>query len=159
MTDARFHDADPDQPLALRAEDGQDLRILSALLQDAVISVSDLTYDPQTRRFAALFNRFRWEDADRANTESRPFERVRSVLVISDVTSVKSDGIDRKDDALVLSLLQIGFEEGEDGTGRMMLSFSGDGTIAVGVECVNVDLRDVTRPYRAPSGQMPHHQD
>ncbi|MFI0395171.1 DUF2948 family protein [Paracoccus jiaweipingae] len=159
MTDASFRDADPDQPLALRAEDGQDLRILSALVQDAVLTVDDLSYDPRARRFAALINRFRWEDADRAQSEPRAFERVRSLLVASDVTGVRSDGIDRKDASLVLSLLQIGFQEQADGTGRLLLDFSGDGTIAIDVECVNVDLRDVTRPYRAPSGQMPRHGD
>ena len=68
--DARFADADP-VPLALMAEDEQDLRILSALLQDAILPASEMSYDPRGRTLALLLNRFRWEDADQAAAEGR----------------------------------------------------------------------------------------
>lgn len=157
--DARFADADPDQPLALRAGDEADLTVLATLTQDAVLSVSDITYDRRSRQFALLLNRFRWEDAEAARAANRPFERVRSLLAVGDVMQVRHDGIDRSDPATILSLLDIAWQPGADGTGILMLNFAGDGTIAIEVEALSVDLRDVTRPYRAVSGDMPAHGD
>ena len=158
MTDARFADADP-APLALMAGDADDLVVISALVQDAVLQVTDISYEPRHRQLALLVNRFRWEDAEQARREDRPYERVRAVLLISDVRKVQSDGIDRRDSDLVLELPALHWQPGEDGTGRLLLDFAGDGTLAVDAECLNVELRDVTRPYVAPSGKAPQHPD
>lgn len=158
MNDARFADADP-TPLALMAGDVDDLTIISALIQDAVLSVGDISYDPRQRQLALLLNRFRWEDADQAKRQERPFERVRAVLLISDVKHVQSDGVNRRDTDLVLALLALRWQAGPDGTGRLYLEFAGDGTLAMDAECLNVELRDVTRPYAAPSGKMPQHPE
>ncbi|AGT07939.1 DUF2948 family protein [Paracoccus aminophilus] len=156
MSDASFHDADPG-PLALAAADGDDLQVIAALAQDAVLPVSDISYDSKRRYLALLLNRFRWEDLEEAQRDQRPYERVRSLLVLSDVVRVQGDGIDRQDKDLVLELLSIGWEPGEDGCGRILLQFAGDGTLMVDVECVNAELRDVTRPYIAPSQRVPSH--
>ena len=158
MTDARYADAGPDISLAIRAEDAEDLRILAALAQDAVLTAGDMLHDGKTRRFSLLLNRFRWEDAEAARREGRPFERVRSLMVISDALRVRHDGIDRSDPATVMSLLDLAWVPGEDGTGVLTLTFAGDGPIAIDAECLCVDLRDVTRPYRAVSGDMPRHE-
>ncbi|CAM3149989.1 DUF2948 domain-containing protein [Paracoccus nototheniae] len=155
--DARFSDADP-RPLALKAEDEVDLRILSSLIQDAVLTGADITHDAKARRLALLVTRFRWEDLAAAGAEGREFERVRSLLVIGDVLRVVSDGVGRDTDT-VLSLLAIRWLPGPDGTGRLSLDFAGDGTIMAEVECINLDLRDVTRPHRAVSGRAPQHPD
>lgn len=155
--DARFADADP-RPLALKAEDETDLNILSALVQDAIMPGSEISYDPKARRLALLLNRFRWEDSDQAKAEGRAFERVRSLLIINDVMSLQSDGVDRDADT-VLELLTLGWQPGEDGTGTLALAFAGDGTLSANVECINLDLRDVTQPYYAPSGKAPHHPE
>lgn len=157
MTDARFFDAEPGGPLALRAEDGDDLRVISALVQDAVLPLSELRYDPKGRRLALLLNRFRWEDLREAETERRPYERVQALLVISDIRRLQSAGIDRSDGDLILSLLALDWQAGEDGAGRLVLEFAGDGQIAAEVEALCVDLRDVSKPYVAPSGHRPSH--
>lgn len=158
MADASFLDAGPDTPLALKAEDESDLRVLSALVQDAVLPANEISYDASARRLALLINRFRWEDAEAARREGREFERVRALLIISDVMRLQSDGLARDADT-VLELLTIDWTAGEDGTGRLMLEFAGDGTLAADVECINLDLRDVTRPYAAPSGKAPYHPE
>lgn len=155
--DARFADADP-RPLTLMAEDETDLRIISALVQDAVLPASEIGYDPKARRLALLLNRFRWEDVEQAGAERRPFERVRALLIVHDVLRLQSDGIDRDKDT-VLELLALTWKAGDDGTGRLLLEFAGDGTLAAEVECINLELRDVTRPYVAPSGKIPRHPD
>lgn len=154
---ARFADADP-RPLLLMAEDEADLRIFSALVQDAILPASEISYDAKARRLALLINRFRWEDAEQADREGRPFERVRALLIVHDVMRLQSDGIGR-DEGSVLELLALGWQPGQDGSGRLLLEFAGDGTLAAEVECINLELRDVTRPYVAPSGRKPHHPD
>lgn len=156
MTDARFEEGG-EEPLRLIAQDAEDLKVLSSLVQDAVLPVTELKYDAKRRRFAAFLNRFRWEDRAEAERVGRAYERVRSVLVVEDVRKVQSFGFDRSDKDLVLSILSISFEPGEDGTGRLTLVLAGDGAIALDVEALEVRLDDVTRPYRAPSGKVPRH--
>lgn len=156
MSDARFQDGG-EAPLRLVARDGEDLKVISALVQDAVLPVTGLKFDARHRRFALMLNRFRWEDRDEAERLGRAYERVRSVMVVEDVRKVQSMGFDRAENDLVLSLLSMEFAPGEDGTGRLVLTLAGDGAIALDVEALEVRLDDVTRPYRAPSGKAPHH--
>jgi len=154
--DARFEDGG-DRPLRLKALDGDDLPVIAALVQDAVFPASELRWDRKTRRFALLLNRFRWEDADRAKARRRDFERVQSVLVVEDVLNVQSQGVDPSDKDMVYALLSISFTPSEDGMGRLELTLAGDGAIAIDVEALEVVLRDVTRPYVAPSKKAPSH--
>jgi hypothetical protein len=158
MTDASFEDG-AEAPLALIAADTDDLQVMSALLQDAVLTVSDMRYVAKRREFGLLVNRFRWEDEAAAEKAGRPYERVRCLVVFNDVLAVKSQGIQQNDKTTVLSLLSIGFEAGADGTGRVILTLAGDGEVALEVESVNATAQDVTRPYAAPSRKMPRHAD
>ncbi|WP_135505990.1 DUF2948 family protein [Roseovarius aestuariivivens] len=151
--DARFEDG-AERPINLGALDPEDLDVISSLAQDAVFSVTDMQWRPGERRLAFLLNRFRWEDEGR---DRHGAERVRAVLVIDNVLGVASSGIDRDDRDLVLALLSLGFEPGEDGEGHVILTLAGDGAIRARVEALEVALRDVTRPYRAPAGKAPDH--
>jgi hypothetical protein len=154
--DARFEDG-AERPLRLVAQTADDVPVISALVQDAVFPASEMTWDRGARRFALLLNRFRWEDRARAERQGRAYERVQSLLVVGDVLSVASSGVDRRDDALVVSLLSVTFTPGADGSGEVLLTLAGDGAIRLTVECIDLALRDVTRPYRAPSGKAPGH--
>lgn len=156
MQDASFEDG-REVPLNLGALDAEDLEVLSSLAQDAVFPVTEMRWRKAERRFALLLNRFRWEDREAAERRGRTYERVQSLLVVDNVMAVASQGVDRSDRDLVLSLLSVTFEPGEDGTGHVLLTLAGDGAIRLSVEALEVSLRDVTRPYRAPSGQAPDH--
>jgi len=156
MTDARFQDGG-EEPLRLVVQDAEDLKVISTLLQDAVLPVTELAFDARRRRFALLLNRFRWEDRAEAERVGRAYERVRSLLVVEDVRKVQTMGFDRADKELVLSLLSMSFDPGEEGAGWLTLTLAGDGAIALEVEALDVRLDDVTRPYRAPSGKVPNH--
>lgn len=156
MTDARFEDG-AEQPLRLVARDAEDLTVVSSLLQDAVFPVTDMAYDRKRRRFALLVGRFRWEDRGAADAAGRPYERVRSMLVVEDVLSVRTQGLDLRDRDTVFSLLAATFEAGADGAGRLILTLAGDGAIALAVEALEVRLDDVSRPYIAPSRKAPSH--
>ena len=153
VEDARFEDG-VERPLRLRAMDPEDLPVLASLTQDAIFPASEMAWDRRRRRFALLLNRFRWED-----TATRAPERVQSVLSFEDVMAVRSQGVDRSDQNLVLSLLSLNWQAGADGAGRVQLVLAGDGEVELEVEALEANLRDVTRPYLAPSGQRPGHPD
>jgi hypothetical protein len=154
--DATFEDG-REGPLRLKALDADDLTVVAALAQDAIFPASEMKWDAKARRFAILLNRFRWEDADNARLRKRSFERVQSLLVIEDVIKVQSQGVDKSDPDMIFSLLSLGFVPGEDGMGRIELTLAGDGVLALDVEALEVLLRDVTRPYVAPSAKAPSH--
>lgn len=156
MSDARFEDGD-EAPLRLIAQDAEGLAVIAALVQDAVFPITEMSLVRQKRRFALMLNRFRWEDRVAAERAGRSFERVQSLLVFEDVLAVRTQGIDRADKDMILSLLDITFTPGEDGTGLVTLILAGDGAIGLQTEALDATLRDVTRPYLAPSGKVPEH--
>lgn len=127
----------------LAAEDAEDLDVLSARLQDAVARVKDLVWLPKARRFAALFNRYKWE-------EGRHPLRVRAGLHFENVQSARSQNI-RHDPEAVLSLLAIRFtpHAGDDPSGTVELVFSGGGEIRLDVECIEATLSDVSGEWAA----------
>ena len=154
--DAGFNDA-LDRPLNLGAQDAEDLQVISSLTQDAVLTVDDLRWNRAERQLVLLLKRFRWEDIELAKQQRRDPERVQSLLVIKNATGLASQGIDRKQADIVLSLMSLEFSGAEDGVGDLILTFSGDGALKVQVDGLDVALRDVTRPYVAPSKQIPNH--
>jgi len=153
--DARFEDG-RDAPLNLGAQDGEELQVLSALIQDAIFPITEMKWQAKQRRFGLLLNRFRWEEG--ARTQISP-ERVQSLLVIDNVLSVASQGVDRAETDMVLSILSATFEAGEDGAGDIVFTLAGDGAIRLRVEAIEATLKDVTRPYKAPSKLAPKHPE
>lgn len=156
--DARFEEG-AERPMRLSAVDAEDLGVIAALVQDAVLTASDVQWSRKRRRLALLVNRFRWEDRQRAEQRGRDYERVRSTLVIESVTRVAAQGVDPADRDAVLSILTLEWHPGADGAGRIEIVLAGDGAIAVDVECIDLSLTDVTRPYAAPSRHVPQHGD
>lgn len=153
--DASFEDG-VERPLRLVAFEAGDLEVLSSLCQDAVFPAAEMSWRAKDRRFAILLNRFRWEDASAAERRKRSYERVQALLTIEQVQKVRSQGITRDADT-ILSVLSVAFEPGEDAAGTVHLTLAGDGAIAIDVEALEVILRDVTRPYSAPSKAKPDH--
>ncbi|UYV38101.1 DUF2948 family protein [Rhodobacteraceae bacterium D3-12] len=151
--DATFEDGH-ERPLNLGAMDAEDLQVISALAQDAVFPVSEMRFHKRDRRFALLLNRFRWEDKGRKRHGP---ERVQSVLLFDNVLNVASQGIDRSDPEMILSLLSVDWSEGDAPSGQILLTLAGDGVIRLELEALEASLKDVTRPYRAPSRRAPDH--
>lgn len=153
--DARFEDGG-ETPLNLGALDAEDLSVISSLVQDAVFPASEMRWHKGEGRFALLLNRMRWED-DGENRHAP--ERVQSVLMFANVQNVASQGVPKGDADTVLSLLHIAFEETDAPSGHVILTLAGDGAIRLNVEALDITLKDVTRPYIAPSKKRPHHPD
>lgn len=151
--DARYEDG-RERPLNLGALDAEDLQVLSSLVQDGVFPASEMRFDRKQRRFAILLNRVRWEDG--GQTRHAP-ERVQSLLVFDAVRAVASQGVPKGDADTILSLLGLSFEETDAPSGHIILTLAGDGALRLDVEAIDATLRDVTKPYAAPSGKLPDH--
>jgi len=156
MVDASFADG-AENPVRLRAENTEDLAVISALVQDAVGQNGETSWQPRKHRFALLINRFRWEDKDAAEAQGRPFERVQSTLVIDGALKVGGEGLNPTDKEQIFALLALEFTPSEDGAGTLDLILQGDGAIHLAVECIDVTLTDVSRPYVARAKQVPQH--
>lgn len=154
MSDARFEDGG-EQPLRLTAASADDLAVISALAQDAVCKVERVQWMPRRRRFAMLLYRFRWEDRADAEKANRAYERVAAALTIDDVTVARSHGLRPGDKDAVFNVLNISFAAGADGEGVLNIECSGDAAFALDVECLNVSLADLTRPWT--TGGRPDH--
>lgn len=152
--DASFEDG-AERPLNLGAMDADDLKVIAALAQDAVFPTTEMKYDRKARRFALLINRFRWED--KAQGRHAP-ERVQAVLAFDNVLGVATQGLERGEADTVLSLLTMEWEAGEAPAGKLVLTLAGDGAIRLDCEALEATLKDVTRPYAAPSRKTPSHE-
>jgi hypothetical protein len=133
--------------MKLAAADSEDLEILSARLQDAAGKLKDIVWLPRQHRFAALFNRYRWEDVKAKGKGTR----VRAGLHFDSVMKVESRNIKRGAPDAVVSLLAIKFASngGEDPGGVIELLLAGGGAFRLTVECIDAELSDLTGPWQA----------
>ncbi|RWO74387.1 MAG: DUF2948 family protein [Mesorhizobium sp.] len=135
--------------LKLIALDDQDLSIVSAHVQDAVLKVSDLEFLPAAKRFLLTMNRFVWEA--KSGLFRQHNERRQAVLHFDRVLGAKTSGIDRDKPAEILSLLAISFIEISKPAGIVELIFSGGGAIMLDVECIEARLADIGGAWEATS--------
>lgn len=137
-------------PLKLIAFDEEDLAVVSSHLQDAVLRVADLAYLPSQRRFAVVLNRFNWEKAAGEGPEAG-FERCRAALRFERVLGAQLKHLRPTAGERVLSLLSVRFEAGEPPSGYVTLTFSGDASIRLQVECIEAELKDLGPSWKARS--------
>jgi hypothetical protein len=149
--------------LKLIALDAEDLGILSAHLQDAVVRIGEMTYLPKERRFVAIANRFDWAKAAEVKQKAgaqEQFERRRTAIRFERVNGAKLQNIDLNDKRAALALLAMTFEPAgspEAPEGDVTLTFSGGAAIRLNVECVEVELKDLGAAWA--TSHSPEHPD
>ena len=125
-------------PLCLMALDADDLTVVSAHVQDAVVRVGDLTWLPAEKRFVLLLRRFDWEGAaegqNRRRLTAMHFERV---------IALKVSGIEPRAKDTVLNLLAMTWTETDAPAGELLLTFSGGGALKLQAECIEAQLKDL----------------
>lgn len=139
-------------PLRLLAEDHEDLLIISAALQDAILTPADIRWENTARRLTITLRRFCWECGG---------TRVEAALQFGDVITVKSRDLPRTPE-IPLELLTMDFMPGEAPGGRVIMMFAGGGDLRVDVECMNAVLADISerwRARRAPAHAPLSHED
>ena len=143
--------------LKLAAADAEDLSVLSARLQDAVVKLKNFVWLPRKRRFAAVVNRLAWETGGKTRT--------RAGLHFDGVLKVQSSKVKLGAGEAVVSILAVTFtpNEGEDPGGLIEIVLAGGGALRLTVECIDAELADMSGPWaargtpdhdaeRAPSG-------
>jgi hypothetical protein len=130
--------------LKLLALDAEDLDVISATTQDAIVRVADMGFAKADQRFALLMNRFAWEDGS-----NRSGIRKRAALHFDRVTSVRTAGFDPTSAEGSLELLTIRFTETDSPSGHVDLAFAGGGTIRLEVEVLEARLQDLGAAWAA----------
>src|SRR5262249_27543372 len=113
--------------LKLRAEDSEDLRVIAACLQDALVPVSDMEFMPVEQRFLLIANRFCWENCPESHdmpaagasdvalgAQCGAYERVNCAIVFGNIESVRRKGFDPGDRGRILELLTMEIEDDKD---------------------------------------------
>ena len=139
------------QPLKLTALDADDLAVISAHMQDAVLTVGDIRLLSGRKKLALVANRFDWEGG-----EGEGAARRRTGLQFARVRRVRSQKIRRDAPEAVLSLLAIRFTPGEHPPeGEVELTFSGGGALMLDVECIEAAMQDLGEAWATHS--VPRH--
>ena len=151
--------------LRLRAESPDDLDVIGAVLQDALIPVADMAFLPDESRFALVANRFCWEAEESGNAppvqaggrqSEATYHRVNAGLLFGGVQGVQTRGFDREDAARILSLLAIRAEAGLDAT-EITLVCAGAASVRLRVTAIDCRLDDIGEPW--PTAWRPSHGD
>jgi hypothetical protein len=126
--------------LKLLALDEDDLKIVSAHMQDSVFKPADIDWSPKRRQFSLPVNRFVWEAAMRSD---KGFERRRAALTFNRVNGVRTLGVERHRSDAVYSLLAMRFDKrGEGPDGTVELTLAGGAAISLDVECIEAQMAD-----------------
>ena len=143
------------QNLKLIAKTDEDLRVISAHLQDSIVKTSDIANLKKNRIFLMQLNRFMWEDVEKG--VFRKNKRIRTILRFENILKVTSKNVNQKKDDRFLDFLAIETSKMPDKDYEMNLIFSGDIIIKLIVEAIEVTLDDQGSPWE--SKNKPRHED
>jgi hypothetical protein len=133
--------------LKLLATSDEDLRVIAAHLQDAIVSVQDTANLKKNRIFLIQLNRFMWEDVEKG--VFRKNKRIRTVLKFDNVINVLSKNVNPKKNKNFLDFLTIESNLMTDKSYEIKLIFSGDVEIKIKTEIIDVTLDDQGSPWES----------
>lgn len=137
--------------LKLIAKDLEDLQVLVAHLQDSIIPLMSMNYDPETKTFRAIANRFCWEHGEIEHEGEPLYHRVHSGLEIHNVKRVQHKGLDRESENRSHNLLTINGDQ----EGVLHFIFSGGPELRLEIEDLQLHLGDLEHPW--PTRKKPKH--
>jgi hypothetical protein len=123
----------------------EDLRVISAYLQDSIVTVKDIVFLKQNRTFVMIVNRFMWEDTEKI--DSKKNKRIRCAVKFEEVTKVESININQKNKNKPMECLAMECSTSNDQTYKTMIFFAGNGIITVISETIEVVLQDLGKPW------------
>lgn len=130
--------------LKLVALDRDDIAVVSAHVQDAMVQIADIFWQPRDHRFVMALNRFDWLTAANAGDGSKgDYRRCRTALRFERVLSCKCRNLDQSNKDARLNLLAVEFAERDPPAGLVTMTFSGGGLIRLEVECLEAELADL----------------
>ena len=143
------------QNLKLIAKTDEDLRVISAHLQDSILKTSDIANLKKNKIFLMQLNRFMWEDVEKG--VFRKNKRIRTVLKFENVLKATSKNVNQKKNDRFLDFLAIETFKMPDKNYEMNLIFSGDVVIKLVTEAIEVTLDDQGSPWE--SKNKPKHNN
>ena len=135
--------------LKLIALDADDLAVISAHVQDALVQTADIIWRQGEKRLVVGMSRLDWEQTLSGETAPR---RLLAALRFDRVLSCKSRNIDLEAPAAAMELLGIEFHPGEPPAGSAVLLFSQGGALRLDVECLECELTDLGTDDLGTSG-------
>ena len=133
--------------LKLLATSDEDLKVIAAHLQDAIVSLSDIANLKKNRIFLIQLNRFMWEDVEKGIF--RKNKRIRTILKFDNIISVSSKNININENKIFLDFLTIECNSMPDKSYEIRLIFSGDAVIKIKTEVIDVTLDDQGLPWES----------
>jgi hypothetical protein len=136
--------------LRLTARDTDDLAVISAHMQDAVVKLDDISFNSKRRQFVLVANRFAWDAAPEK-------QRRRAGLHFESVLAVQRAGFANTGNETILSLLAITFAPTESPAGFVLLAFSAGHSVRLEVECLDAVMADIGPAWSTDF--QPDHRD
>ncbi len=137
----------------LVAFDKDDIEVVSAHVQDALVRVADIFWRPYEHRFVMALNCFDWMNAvdpgSGKDGHLPDYRRCRTALRFERVTACKCRNLDQSNKDATLNLLAVEFDARNGPSGTVTLTFSGGGAIRLDVECLEAELADLGEVYAA----------
>ena len=140
--------------LKLIGKNIEDLKIISAYLQDSIVLINDIVFLKSSNSFLMMVNRFMWEDLEKGLL--RKNKRIRSAIKFSEVHKVVSKNINQKNKDRILEFLTIKTISLPENYYEIKLIFSGDCVISIFAEEIEVLLDDVGEPWNVKN--IPKHK-
>ena len=140
--------------LKLLGKNQEDLKVISAYLQDSILIIKDTVFLKQNRTFIMIVNRFMWEDVEKG--VFRQNKRIRSAVKFDEVIKVKSRNINQKNKNKPLECLAIKCSSIFEETYKIMIFFAGNSIITIISEVIEVALHDLGKPWNVK--HIPQHK-
>ena len=131
--------------LNLIGDNEEDLKVISAYLQDSVLVVRDMVFLKKNKSFIMMVNRFMWEDVEKGLLRSN--KRIRSAVRFEGTLEVKSKNINQKNPNKILEYLAMKCDLDKHGNKKIKIYFSGNGIIILLLETIDVVMSDLGKPW------------
>ena len=140
--------------LKLIGKNHDDLEVISAYLQDSIVTIRDIVFLKQNRSFIMIVNRFMWEDAEKGIF--RQNKRIRCAVRFEEVLTAKSQNINQKRKNKPLECLAIESRFTTDEIHEIKFVLAGDGIITINSEVIEVVMQDFDKPWNVK--HIPKHK-
>tara|TARA_B100001123_G_scaffold273406_1_gene304239 strand:- start:307 stop:756 length:450 start_codon:yes stop_codon:yes gene_type:complete len=140
--------------LKLIGKNEEDLKIISAYLQDSIILIKDIVFLKKNKTFLMIANRFMWEDVEKG--VFRKNKRIRCAIKFSEIFKVRSKNINQKNKNRPLECLAIAITQDLNNNYKIKFFFAGDRMITIVSETIDVVVHDLGEPWIVK--YMPSHK-
>ena len=131
--------------LKLLGKNQEDLKVISAYLQDSILIVKDIVFLKQNKTFVMIVNRFMWENVEKE--VFKRYKRIRCAVKFEEVLKVKSQNINQRNKNKPLEYLATECNLAFDNTYEINIFFAGDSIITIISEVIEVVMYDLGKPW------------